>query len=75
MSDAIDRAQEREQFDREMALAEHHKHSIDGLATVSVTDCIECSAEIPEARRRAVPGVQLCVDCQTTHERKEKLFK
>ena len=27
--------------------------------------CEECDEEIPEARRRAVPGVRLCVYCQT----------
>jgi len=28
--------------------------------------CEECEAEIPEARRQAVPGVRLCVACQNT---------
>lgn len=28
------------------------------------SECEECDAPIPEARRRAVPGVRLCVDCQ-----------
>jgi phage/conjugal plasmid C-4 type zinc finger TraR family protein len=26
--------------------------------------CIECGDPIPEARRQAVPGVQLCVEYQ-----------
>ena len=26
--------------------------------------CEECDAAIPEARRKAVPGVRLCVSCQ-----------
>jgi phage/conjugal plasmid C-4 type zinc finger TraR family protein len=26
--------------------------------------CEECDAAIPEARRRALPGVRLCVACQ-----------
>lgn len=26
--------------------------------------CEECDALIPEARRKAVPGVRLCVSCQ-----------
>jgi len=30
--------------------------------------CVECEAEIPEARRKAVPGVQLCIKCQTKLE-------
>jgi len=31
----------------------------------SLKCCEECDAEIPEARRQAVPGVRLCVDCQS----------
>ena len=31
----------------------------------SATHCDECDAEIPEARRTAVPGVRLCVTCQS----------
>ena len=30
----------------------------------SLTHCAECEEEIPEARRLAVPGVKLCIDCQ-----------
>ncbi|WP_281983947.1 DksA/TraR family C4-type zinc finger protein [Thalassorhabdomicrobium marinisediminis] len=29
----------------------------------SFTHCAECEEPIPEARRKAVPGVKLCVDC------------
>jgi phage/conjugal plasmid C-4 type zinc finger TraR family protein len=35
----------------------------------SLTHCAECGAEIPEARRRALPGVRLCVTCQSEHDR------
>jgi len=31
--------------------------------------CEDCDAEIPEARRRAVPGVRLCVSCQEAVDR------
>ena len=31
----------------------------------SLTHCAECGEEIPEARQRAIPGVKLCVDCQS----------
>ncbi len=34
----------------------------------SLTRCEECDAEIPEARRKAVPGVRLCVACQEEHD-------
>lgn len=30
----------------------------------SLEFCEECGEPIPEGRRRAVPGVRLCVDCQ-----------
>lgn len=29
-----------------------------------LTHCEACGAPIPEARRKAVPGVRLCVPCQ-----------
>ena len=31
--------------------------------------CQECGEEIPEARRRAMPGARLCVHCQSGHDR------
>lgn len=31
----------------------------------SLTHCEECGLEIPQARRVAVPGVRLCVSCQS----------
>jgi phage/conjugal plasmid C-4 type zinc finger TraR family protein len=30
--------------------------------------CESCDAEIPEPRRRAVPGVRLCVACQSAED-------
>ena len=30
----------------------------------SLRACEECGASIPEARRRAVPGVRRCIGCQ-----------
>ena len=33
--------------------------------------CEECDKPIPEARRKAVPGVRLCVDCQEAHDREQ----
>ena len=34
----------------------------------SATECADCGDAIPEARRRAVPGCQLCVECQGLQE-------
>ena len=30
----------------------------------SLKYCAECEEEIPPARRQAIPGVKLCIDCQ-----------
>lgn len=37
----------------------------------SLTRCQQCDAKIPEARRKAVPGVRLCIACQETHDREQ----
>jgi len=29
----------------------------------SLTHCAECEEPIPEARRTAIPGVKLCIEC------------
>jgi len=36
--------------------------------------CEECEAPIPEARRKAIPGVRLCVPCQEAEDREEAAF-
>ena len=33
------------------------------------THCEECEEVIPEARRKAMPGVRLCVSCQEEFEK------
>jgi len=40
----------------------------------SLKNCEECQAEIPEARREAVPGVRLCITCQSKHDEDEVKF-
>jgi phage/conjugal plasmid C-4 type zinc finger TraR family protein len=35
----------------------------------SLTHCAECGSAIPEARRAAVTGVRLCIDCQAKQDR------
>ena len=32
------------------------------------TRCEECESVIPQARRKAIPGVRLCVACQSKRE-------
>jgi phage/conjugal plasmid C-4 type zinc finger TraR family protein len=38
----------------------------------SLTHCEECEVAIPEARRKALPGVRYCVRCQSELEKKLK---
>lgn len=35
----------------------------------SRADCADCGAPIPEARRKAIAGVRLCVACQTEQDK------
>ena len=64
--DEFDRATEREEQMRAAALAAQARRA--GLAGKTPADsascCAECGEAIPEPRRRALPGVQLCVECQ-----------
>lgn len=34
------------------------------------THCLQCGDEIPEARRRALPGVRTCIACQSARDRR-----
>lgn len=34
----------------------------------SLTHCADCDEPIPEARRAAIPGVKLCIDCQAERQ-------
>lgn len=38
----------------------------------SASDCDECGASIPEARRKAIPGVRLCVQCQELYDAEQR---
>lgn len=58
MSDICDQADEVIEHIREHALAQIPRYT-----GISATECEECSEEIPEGRRQAIPGVQLCVGC------------
>ena len=37
----------------------------------SLKNCEQCDANIPEARRNAVPGVRLCIICQEKHDEEQ----
>ena len=40
----------------------------------ALTDCAECGAPIPEARRNAIAGVRLCVTCQEADDKEAEQF-
>lgn len=52
-----------------VARARSKQHKGPGLS-----HCEECGAPIPAARRKAVPGVRLCVACQAGRDREEGVF-
>ena len=63
--DIADQASDREMADREFALAAQRATRPAGHST---SHCLDCGEPIPEGRREAVPGVTLCVECQTVQE-------
>ncbi len=40
----------------------------------SFLECNECGTKIPEARRKVIPGVRLCVACQETIDEEQAAF-
>lgn len=43
------------------------------LVGESLTHCAECDEPIPEPRRQALPGVKLCIDCQSERDGRFKV--
>jgi phage/conjugal plasmid C-4 type zinc finger TraR family protein len=62
-----DIAQREEERDRERALARINQQSGE-----SRPDCAQCGDDIPELRRVTLPGVSLCVGCQTEIEKRRR---
>lgn len=71
MTDVSDRATQREEELRADALDEQaHRDPTRGKTVAdSATHCAICEQRIPVKRRRAVPGVQTCVECQADVEK------
>lgn len=71
MTDIFDRATENEEAAREDALAAQARRAgLEGKTIAdSATHCRVCENPIPEGRRRAVPGVETYIDCQTDLEK------
>ena len=67
MADDIDRAQQIVADSLARALANRLV-----FAGESAAVCIHCGNDIPEARRKALPGIQICVECARAHESRAK---
>lgn len=65
--DLIDRANQH--AERMLAVQLDHQLGRSRPQGMSLSQCEECDDTIPEARRQHVPGVRLCVPCQTRLER------
>lgn len=75
MTDPIDRANDLVLFTNDMAIQQHlADHTLPKQQIVDgVVECIDCDAAISADRLAALPNCVRCIDCQTTHEIREKL--
>jgi phage/conjugal plasmid C-4 type zinc finger TraR family protein len=71
MADSMDLVQQRvqEELARNLANATHRPSG------ASEFFCLSCGVEIPEERRRVLPGVDLCVTCKEISELKNTHYK
>lgn len=73
MADIADRAEEREAEMRADALAAQRRRTYTTKA--ALLWCEECDEGIPLQRRLAVPGVRLCITCQSRLEQQQRQSK
>jgi len=69
--DQFDQAQELDARYLQQALGQHKERMI-AMGGESLTHCQDCGDEIPEARRKFLPGVTRCVDCARKREERER---
>jgi len=61
-----------EQFSTDLALLQHRQAHVIDPDVESAEWCDTCGTEIPELRRKAVPGVSTCIDCAREVELKDR---
>ncbi len=71
MADVIDTAQEH----ADLILASQIQAARTNVAGTSAMFCISCDQAIPEERRAALPGVELCVYCKAGAEINAKHYR
>jgi phage/conjugal plasmid C-4 type zinc finger TraR family protein len=68
MADVIDTANDHADYLLQLSIAQHQRRT--AAPATGAEYCGSCGIDIPEARRAAVPGCQLCIDCQQIRELK-----
>ena len=51
---------------------ERARHNLQG--GTGTPECVECGAEIPPARRQAMPSATRCIACQSEMDAADKVF-
>ncbi|OQX10865.1 MAG: hypothetical protein BWK73_19095 [Thiothrix lacustris] len=69
MADDIDVAAERSESERHRFIAARVR-----FVGESAHECRECGNDIPELRRKALPGIQICVECAAALEAQTRQF-
>lgn len=59
-----------EQIEASLADELARMQALRAAAGPGLRNCADCGDEIPEARRRALPGARLCVPCQQERDRR-----
>ena len=65
MSDLIDRANDRAQYDLDVSLSKVKLPPANDVA-----ECLDCGRSIGSARKRAMPSATRCIECQSAAENK-----
>ena len=71
--DDLDRAHEREEQDRAIALDAALRRNVDTEQPDEengIRYCLDCGVDIPKARLISVPGAVRCVECKEMKERR-----
>jgi len=71
MADWIDESQE---YQLRM-LEEHIARATKAPCSTSAQFCEDCETAIPEQRRKIIPGVQRCIECQEINEIKSRNYR
>lgn len=73
MADIADKASELTEMQLQISLAKHKPMQSDWR--LSATECEDCYEAIPLPRRKALPGVQLCIDCAAYAEQQRNSYR